>query len=189
MQSNDYLFTDAERDQLIELAWDSVRYGLRSGTAQPVDRDAFQSELLQNLASFVSLHRHGNLRGCIGTLEAYRPLVEDVSANAYAAAFLDPRFESLQEHELGGLDLKISVLTPQEPMSVATEQDLLSQIRPGTDGIVLELGVRKATFLPAVWEQLPDPVDFLYELKRKAGLDPVGWEPGIQVFRYTTVEF
>jgi AmmeMemoRadiSam system protein A len=183
------MLNDTEKGQLKDLAWCSIRHGLETGSLLPVEPDHFQPNLFQVRASFVSLHRHDHLRGCIGTLEAFRPLTKDVIANAYAAAFQDPRFEPLRERELDGLELKVSVLTPQVPMDVCSEQELLNQLQPGKDGIVLELGVRRATFLPAVWEQLPNPHDFLYELKRKAGLDPASWDPKTQVYRYTTDEF
>jgi AmmeMemoRadiSam system protein A len=140
-------------------------------------------------ATFVTLHENGQLRGCIGTLEAHRTLVEDVAENAFSAAFRDPRFAPVSAVERDQLDLDISVLSPATPMQFDSEQDLLSQIRPGIDGLVLEDGPYRGTFLPAVWEQLPEPLDYLHQLKRKAGLSADYGSPGLKVSRYVTESF
>jgi AmmeMemoRadiSam system protein A len=189
MRSIDLMLSETEKDQLKDLARSSIYYGLQAGEPLSIELEDFSRNLRQVCATFVTLHRHGKLRGCIGTVEASRPLVEDVVVHAYAAALLDPRFEPLSEPELVGLDTRISILSPRRLMSVASEQDLLEQLRPRKDGIVLELGHRGATFLPAVWEQLPNPTDFLEQLKWKAGLDPSAWDDGLRFYRYTTVEF
>lgn len=189
MRSIDLMLSEIEKSQLKALARSSIWYGLQYGKPRPVELEDFSQNLRGVCATFVTLHRHGQLRGCIGTVEAVRPLVEDVSMHAYAAAFLDPRFEPLSAPELVGLDIRISILSPRRPMSVSSEQDLLQQLRPGKDGLVLELGERGATFLPSVWEELSNPADFLKQLKRKAGLDPTGWDDGLRFYRYTTDEF
>jgi len=119
-------------------------------------------------------------------LEARRPLAEDVVQNAFAAAFGDPRFPPVTEPEVDKLDIHISVLSPLEEMHFASEADLLRQIRPGIDGLVLEDGPYRGTFLPAVWESLPDKRDFLRHLKIKAGLPPDYWSNTLRVWRYTT---
>ncbi len=183
------MLSETDKKQLKALARRSICYGLEGGGRLPLKLDDFSQDLRRVCASFVTLQRDGQLRGCIGTVEAVRPLVEDVSLHAYAAAFLDPRFEPLSEPELVGLDIRISVLSPRRLMNVASEQDLLEQLRPGQDGLVLELGGREATFLPAVWKQLSKPADFVQHLKRKAGLDPEAWDEAMQFYRYTTDEF
>ena len=141
-------------------------------------------------ASFVTLRRQGELRGCVGRLEAVEPLVRDVARSAHRAACADTRFERVLPHELAGLELKISVLSALEPLRVANEADLLAALRPGVDGLVLhEGGVRGATFLPAVWESLPEPQAFVRELLRKAGLPERYWSSTLRFERYTSFEF
>ena len=136
-------------------------------------------------ATFVTLTMKGNLRGCIGMLEAVYPLFRDVAQNAFAAAFRDPRFPPLSETELSTVKIEISLLTPPVPFPVKSEQDLLAGMRPDVDGLILEDGFHRGTFLPAVWEDLPDPRDFLMHLKLKAGLPPDYWSDTLKVLRYT----
>lgn len=136
-------------------------------------------------ATFVTLEIGGQLRGCIGMLEAHRPLANDVAENAFSAAFRDPRFPPLSDVEFDDLEISISVLSPPEEMSFSSEKDLLDQIRPGIDGLILEEGFRKGTFLPSVWEQLSEKEAFLEHLKQKAGLPPGYWSDTLRVFRYT----
>lgn len=136
-------------------------------------------------ATFVTLKIDGELRGCIGTLEAYRPLGEDIRGNALAAAFRDPRFPRLEAAELARVRLHVSLLSALEPLACSGEADLLGRLRPGVDGLVLEHEDHRGTFLPAVWRQLPGPRQFLRQLKRKAGLPPEFWAPGVRVSRYT----
>jgi len=149
---------------------------------QPVPDAAW---LHQNGACFVTLHKHGVLRGCIGSLVAYRPLGEDVVANAIAAAFHDPRFPPLSSDEFGEIDIEISLLSRPEPVRVADEAALITQLRPGVDGVILEYGAHRSTFLPQVWEQLPEPALFLAHLKQKGGLPADFWHPEMRVSRYT----
>ena len=129
------------------------------------------------------------LRGCIGILKPVRPLAEDIAYNAWAAAFSDSRFMPLQADELDGLDIHISILAAPEKMEFASEDDLVEQIRPGTDGLILEDGFNKGTFLPSVWESLKDSREFLNHLKLKAGLPAIYWSDEIRVQRYTVEEF
>lgn len=136
-------------------------------------------------ATFVTLTKDGRLRGCIGSLEARRPLLEDLRANARAAAFHDPRFPPLERRELPGVRFEVSLLSPLEPLSASSEKEILKSLRPGTDGVVLSLGARRGTFLPQVWEELPEPGEFLRHLKAKAGLPEKDWPEGIEVSRYT----
>lgn len=136
-------------------------------------------------ACFVTLQLDGKLRGCIGTIEPYRALGEDTAENARAAAFHDPRFRPLSVAEFHGIELEVSVLSALEPLAVIDETDLLAQLRPGVDGVLLRAGYRRGTFLPQVWEQLPDPAQFLAHLKAKAGLRTHGWSPDWEFSRYT----
>ncbi len=180
---------EEERELLRKVARASIEHGLRTGRPLAVDTARHPRPLREPGASFVTLNEHGQLRGCIGSLEPVRPLVEDVAHNAWAAAFSDPRFPPLRASELPDLDLHISVLSPATPMQFDSEQDLIRQLRPGVDGLVLEEGYHRGTFLPAVWESLPDPRDFLQHLKLKAGLPADYWSDTIRVSRYTTESF
>ena len=146
-------------------------------------------ELREKGACFVTLRRDGHLRGCIGSPMAWRPLAEDVTDNAARAAFSDPRFPPVGADEMFRIRLSLSLLTPPEPMSFTGEADLLSQLRPGTDGLVIEDGGHHALFLPAVWDQLPDPNDFLEHLKTKAGLDSGHWSDTFRASRFTAEEY
>ena len=140
-------------------------------------------------ASFVTLHLDGELRGCIGSVEARRPLGEDVAHNARAAAYRDPRFSPVAAHEIPRLQVEVSVLSPREPLPAKSESDALAQMRPGIDGICLDYGEMRSTFLPQVWESLPEPGEFLGELKRKAGLPRTFWHPDLRLSRYTVDKF
>jgi AmmeMemoRadiSam system protein B/AmmeMemoRadiSam system protein A len=136
-------------------------------------------------ASFVTLKRENRLRGCIGSLHARRTLVEDVKANARAAAFHDPRFAPLSFDELSTTKIEVSVLSALAPLAFRDQEHALAQLRPGEDGVVLEFGGHRGTFLPQVWENLPSPASFLDELKRKSGLPRDFWDDGIRLFRYS----
>ena len=175
----------APTSPLLALARASIEHGLAEGRPLPVEPAAYEPELRRVAASFVTLERGGTLRGCIGTIEAHRPLVVDVAENAFAAAFRDPRFAPLLAAELAGLALHVALLSPLERLAVASEAELLAALRPGIDGLVLRVGARRATFLPAVWEDLPEPAAFLRQLKRKAELAEEAWPPGAEVWRYT----
>lgn len=136
-------------------------------------------------ATFVTLTREGELRGCIGTLIAERPLREDVANNARAAAFRDPRFPPLEHREFDAIAVEVSLLSSLERVAVESEEQLLALLRPGIDGVLLEHGWQRGTFLPQVWDQLPEPESFLSHLKRKAGLPAGFWAPDIKISRYT----
>ncbi|MDT4331268.1 AmmeMemoRadiSam system protein A [Methylomonas sp. MED-D] len=180
---------DVERGCLLTLAKASIAHGLAHGRPLPVNLADYPAKLTGPAATFVTLELDGQLRGCIGRLEAARPLVEDIAENAYAAAFRDSRFPPVTAAELAGLSLHISVLSPSEPLYFASETDLISQLRPGIDGLILSEGGRRGTFLPSVWEDLPDPVEFLRHLKRKAGLPADYWSSTVKIQRYTTEMF
>lgn len=153
---------------------DSVRF-LQAATCPELDQPA---------ATFVTLTRNGDLRGCIGSLEAYRTLREDVAENARAAAFRDPRFAPVTAEEWPSLRVEVSLLSAPAPLVVEDEADLLRSLRPGIDGVVFSAGTRRATFLPQVWEQLPTPDAFLAQLRRKAGLAADYWSPDVRIATY-----
>lgn len=174
---------------LRELAYKSIRHGLETGSALEINIAHYPAELQTKKATFVTLHRNKELRGCIGILKPVRPLAEDVAHNAWAAAFTDSRFMPLNASELDDLDIHISILGTPEDMDFTSEQDLVKQIRPGIDGLILEEGFNKGTFLPSVWESLADSREFLNHLKQKAGLPANYWSQNIKLKRYTVEEF
>jgi AmmeMemoRadiSam system protein A len=151
-----------------------------------IDRAADPTDpaLAQPGATFVTLTENGRLRGCIGSLEARRPLGEDVLANARAAAFSDTRFAPLGRDEFKQVRVEVSLLSAAQAMSFSDEEDALRQLRPAIDGVILEAGLRRATFLPQVWESLPEPRQFLAELKYKAGLPAGYWNDNVKLYRY-----
>ncbi len=181
--------SDDARKTLVNIARDSILHELNQGTPLKVDVQTFIPELQVERASFVTLNRSGMLRGCIGHLEACMPLVEDVAENAFSAAFRDPRFPPLTPGEFADLEIHISVLTPAEPINFVSEADLLQQIRPRIDGLILVDGFSKGTFLPSVWESLPKAQDFLRHLKNKAGLPENHWSETLKIYRYETESF
>lgn len=141
---------------------------------------------LQELgASFVTLTQDGQLRGCIGTLEARRSLLVDVKTNAVAAALRDPRFLPLTASELDRTEIEVSLLSPMQALRFNSEAHALDQLLPGVDGVVLEFGRYRSTFLPQVWEQLPTASEFIAHLKHKAGLPADFWAEGLQLSRYS----
>ncbi|CCG41042.1 AmmeMemoRadiSam system protein B [Magnetospirillum molischianum] len=172
---------------LLDLAWSSIRHGLIHGT--PASAPSERSGHLDAAgAAFVTLTRRGLLRGCIGSPNAWRSLAEDITDNAFKAAFRDPRFPPLTEAELEELTVSISVLTPPVAMHFTNEADLLAQLRPRRDGLIIEDGGRRALFLPSVWEQLPERHAFLAHLKAKAGLDTKHWSASFHASRFEAVE-
>lgn len=187
--AENFTLNPAHRQALLALARRSIVQGLEVGRPLPVVPEAFDEPLRARRAAFVTLTIRGQLRGCIGHLEAIQPLARDVADNAFAAAFRDPRFPPLTARELGPLHIEISVLTPATPLSFSSETELLALIEPGRDGLILEAGTARGTFLPAVWESLPDRRDFLRHLKLKAGLPPGFWSDRLRVSRYRTEAF
>ncbi len=161
----------------------AARLELRSA-AEPGD-----PALAQPGATFVTLHSRGELRGCIGSLEPVRPLGVDVRENALAAAFRDPRFPPLAAREFDATSVEVSLLSPAERIHVTGEEDLVSRLRPGIDGLILEHDGRRATYLPQVWEAIPDPRDFVAALKGKAGWPQGFWSARMNVFRYVTTKW
>jgi AmmeMemoRadiSam system protein A len=163
-----------DRHTLLDLAYASIESGLH-GNALRVDPAEHSASLQQAGASFVTIKVADELRGCIGSVEPRRVLVIDVVKNAHAAAFSDPRFPALTVEEFERLRAHISVLSSCEPIAFNCEEDLLRQLRPGVDGVILEEGACRATYLPSVWKTLPDPREFLTQLKLKAGLQRDYW--------------
>lgn len=168
---------------LLPLAREAIQTALLD-QADPVIPDA-PSWLQEEGASFVTLTENTNLRGCIGSLEEYRPLGRDVIENARAAAFQDPRFPAVTRAELPVIQIEVSVLSPRVTLQATTEAEVISQLKPQVSGVVLNAGYARATFLPQVWEQFPDPKEFLAHLKMKAGLPPSWWDARAQVQTYT----
>ena len=136
-------------------------------------------------ATFVTLTLQGQLRGCIGSLEAYRPLIEDLQRNAVASAFRDPRFPPLSKEEFAEVAIEVSLLSKPELIRHNSEEDALAQLTPGRDGVIIQLGPQRATYLPQVWAQLPEPESFIAHLKEKAGLPEDFWSDDIQLSHYT----
>ena len=182
-------YTAADQAALLRVALASIESGLETGSPLQVNPDKYPPALSAQRASFVTLKRNGELRGCIGSLAPVSSLVEDVARNAFAAAFRDPRFAALSATELQDLEIEISVLGATEPVEFGNEAELLGMLRPGIDGLVLQDGRHRGTFLPAVWESLPQPADFLEHLKQKAGLPGGYWSDTLEVERYTTESF
>jgi AmmeMemoRadiSam system protein A len=180
---------EEEHILLRQIALEAVEFGLKHGKHLAIDTSRYPKPLQKPGACFVTLKLAGQLRGCIGSLEAHQSLVNDVAYNAFAAAFSDPRFPPVSNNELENLEFHISVLTPAVAMDFDSEEDLLKQIQPGIDGLVLEENQHRGTFLPAVWESLPEAESFLRHLKQKAGLPQDYWSESIKVSRYTTESF
>lgn len=179
-------FSQTQQHTLLTLARRSIEHGLQQGTPLPVPR-GLDALLMQGGACFVTLTSNDQLRGCIGSLEAHRPLAEDVCENAFASAFRDPRFPPVSAHELPDIHIEISVLTPLQPLHFDSEADLLEQVVPFEDGLVLEDHGHRGTFLPLVWEQLPDKKTFWTHLKHKAGLPANHWSNSLRCYRYHTI--
>lgn len=161
-----------------------ARNAIAGQLGQPTRAEPAAPELERPGATFVTLTQEGHLRGCIGSLEAHRQLDADVRANARAAAFGDPRFPPLRTTELKRTRVEVSLLTPAVAIEFADEDDATHKLRPGVDGVILEWQGRRGTFLPQVWESLPDPRTFLNTLKQKAGLPAEFWAPDVKLYRY-----
>lgn len=166
---------------LLAIARHAIARALDLPAAEP---DQSDPRLAEPGATFVTLTLGGELRGCIGSLNAHRPLGLDVRENALAAAFQDPRFPPVSPREWPGLGVEVSLLSRPEFMEFKSESQVLAQLRPGRDGVIFFAGCQKATFLPQVWEQLPEPRDFLAALKRKAGVAATYWGNNVMIATY-----
>ena len=172
---------------LLRIAMTSMAYGMAGGKPLKLDPGLYPPSLGETVASFVTLHLAGKLRGCIGSPLAIKPLAVDVSDNAFGAAFKDPRFKPLTISELARIDFDVSVLSSPEPIAFASEAELIAGLRPGRDGLIISRGERRALFLPAVWKSISDPAGFLAQLKKKAGIDSDQATPGLSASRFTAV--
>jgi AmmeMemoRadiSam system protein A len=181
--------TAEDREALRRIALDSIQHGLREGRALEPKLGNLSESLRKPGAVFVTLNRHGQLRGCVGSFEAKRPLALDVAQNAYSAAFMDFRFSPLSQEEFPDVEVHISLLTPLVPLPVESREELLAALRPREDGLLLEDPPHRATFLPQVWDSLPDPEVFLKELLQKAGLPADHWSNTLVFHRYRVEEF
>ena len=179
------MMNDEQGETLLTVTRNAIAARLGEEELQPVS----QAWLHEPGATFVTLTQQGALRGCIGSLEAYRPLFDDVTANAVAAATLDRRFTPLQAQELANTRIEVSLLSACDDMAVDSEQDACTRLRPGIDGVVLQYGNARGTFLPQVWESLPRPETFLNHLKLKAGLPADFWHQDIRLSRYTVTKW
>ena len=172
---------------MLDLCRQSILHGLETGAPLQVSANEVGPALAAPGACFVTLKKAGQLRGCIGSIISHAPLAIDLCENAFKAAFRDPRFAGLSRAEIGDdLELSISVLSPPQPFGFADEADFISKLTPFEDGIILADGNRRGLFLPQVWDQLPDPKDFLAHLKRKAGLAMDHWSPNMRAERFIT---
>jgi uncharacterized protein len=182
--------TPEEQQTLLRMAREAMEHAVRGEKLPLLDRSALTPSLLEPGASFVTLTVHGQLRGCIGALEAYQPLVDDVREHAVAAALEDPRFPPVREDELSRIQLEVSRLTRPLPLEYRNADDLLSKLKPHVDGVILRDGLRRATFLPQVWEKIPDPSEFLDQLCYKMGADRGHWlRKHLDVLVYQVEEF
>ncbi|MEP0806667.1 MAG: AmmeMemoRadiSam system protein A [Chloroflexota bacterium] len=182
--------TAEEQKTLLRLAREAMEHAVRGEKLPPLDLSSLSPTLREPGASFVTLTIGGQLRGCIGALEAYQPLAEDVREHAIAAALQDPRFPPVREDELSKIQVEVSRLTRPLPLDYKDASDLLSKLRPGVDGVVLRDGFRRATFLPQVWEKIPNPAEFLDNLCYKMGASPDLWRrKRLDVLTYQVEEF
>lgn len=183
------IYSADERQALHGVAWASIKTGLETRKGLSVNPQDYPQRLNERRTSFVTLKHRGELRGCIGSLTITQPLVCDVAEHAFAAAFRDTRFPAVKTVELATLALTIAVLSDFEDIVLTTEEGLWQSLRPGIDGIVLEIGPRRATFLPSVWESVTSPKEFMDHLKLKAGLPVTFWSDSLIIKRYTVESF
>lgn len=182
--------SDTEKQTLLHLAREAMENNVRGKKLPTLHINSLTPRLLEIGASFVTLTINGNLRGCIGALEAYQPLAEDVREHAVAAALEDPRFRPVEESELNKIRIEVSRLTAPHPLEYSSSRDLCEKLRPHVDGVILKNDARRATFLPQVWDQIPNPTDFLDHLCSKMGSSSDLWrKKRLQVYIYQVEEF
>lgn len=188
--SEERLLSQEERSILLKLARQAIESAVCGGPAPQIDLSQLPEALQAPGASFVTLTKHGELRGCLGTLEARRPLVLDVCDHAVAAALSDYRFPPVTPEEVPELEIEISRLTPPRELNYQHPDELLSSLVPGRDGVVISDGNNRATFLPQVWEKIPDKEQFLSYLCRKMGANAGLWRmKKLRVLTYQVEEF
>lgn len=183
------MLTHQQQLQLLDIAKQSIQHGLDNGRPLTIDTDKLEPVMQEHLASFVTLHRNDNLRGCIGVLEPIRPLASDIANNAFSAAFSDHRFPAVTSAESNELEIHISILGTPSSMDFTSEADLVSQLQPDIDGLILEYKNHRGTFLPSVWESVKEPQEFLNHLKMKAGLSANFWDNEVSIKRYSVEAF
>jgi len=182
--------TPEEKQTLLHIARQSLELAVRGEKLSSPDEATLTPCLRESGASFVTLTVHGNLRGCIGALEPYQPLAMDVREHAIAAALEDPRFPPVQSKELDQIEIEVSRLTVPHRLEYKDADDLLAKLNPNVDGVILNDGWRRATFLPQVWEKIPDKAEFLAELCFKMGSAPDTWRnKHLEVLIYQVEEF
>jgi len=186
----EHKLTLEEQQTLLRMAREAMECGVRGRKLPPLDERSLLPHLREQGASFITLTIRGQLRGCIGALEAHQPLATDVREHAIAAALEDPRFPPVREDELSRIQIEVSRLTRPIPLEYKDAADLLSKLRPNVDGVILRDGNRRATFLPQVWEKIPDPADFMDNLCYKMGVSDNAWRvKHLNVFIYEVEEF
>jgi AmmeMemoRadiSam system protein A len=179
-----------EQKTLLRLAREAIEYRVRGEKPPPIPKESLTPHLREQGASFVTLTIQDQLRGCIGALEAHQPLADDVREHAAAAAFEDPRFPPLGKDELSRIQIEVSRLTRPSPLDYEDSGDLLSKLRPHIHGVILTDGARRATFLPQVWEKIPNPSEFMDNLCHKMGIGHQHWRNNhLDVFTYQVEEF
>ncbi|MDH3761122.1 MAG: AmmeMemoRadiSam system protein A [Gammaproteobacteria bacterium] len=181
--------SDTEQARLLGIARQSIAEGLASGRALQVDLEQMQENLRGRAAVFITLTRSGELRGCVGSLQAVEPLAQAVATSAFNAAFRDRRFGQLRDDELDAIRIEISVLSEMEPIDADSRRILLDSLQPGVDGLLLEDGGYRSTFLPKVWEKIGSAEEFLQQLLLKAGLGAGHWSNTLRCHRYYTFSF
>ncbi len=182
--------TPEEQKTLLRLAREALERGVKGEHLPPLDSSTLTPRLLEEGASFVTLTEGGQLRGCIGALEPYQPLAQDVREHAVAAALEDPRFPPVNVREVERINIEVSRLTRPVPLEYSDANDLLRKLRPHVDGVILRDSFRRATFLPQVWEKIPDPAEFLDNLCYKMGAHPDLWrKKHLEVLIYQVEEF
>jgi AmmeMemoRadiSam system protein A len=182
--------THEEQQTLLRMAREALECGIRGAKLPELETSKLSPHLREDGASFVTLTIRGELRGCIGALEAYQPLACDVREHAIAAALEDPRFPPVAEDELSRIQIEVSRLTRPSPLEYKDADDLLSKLRPHVDGVVLRDGYRRATFLPQVWEKIPKRAEFMNYLCRKMGSSENAWRVRhMDVLVYQVEEF
>jgi AmmeMemoRadiSam system protein A len=186
----EHLLTQEDKLVLLKEARQSLELAVNRKKLPELHLADYSELLRTNGAAFVTLTENGELRGCIGTLEAYQPLIMDVRAHAIDAALKDYRFPPVQPGELSKIRIEISRLTSPQPFDYQNSEELIARLRKGIDGVILRDGFHRATFLPQVWEQLPDPADFLSHLCAKMGSSPNAWKiKHLDVSIYQVEEF
>ena len=181
--------SDREKSLLLAIARKSIEQGIDTRVPLEVADSLMAGVLAQKAGSFVTLSLRGELRGCIGSLEPVQLLAQSVATNAFKAAFQDRRFQPLNRRDISQTYIDVAILSPPEPMPVSSHDELLQALRPGKDGLILEDGPHRATFLPKVWERLTDPREFVAHLMNKAGLPATHWSDTLRFSRYLTVSF